>query len=179
MDHYPLDFYGIKRDLPILSIAPKVKIASFSLLGDVEITQKSAEVLAKKLKDIEFDYLVGPEVKVVPLLFALSSMLHKSHFIVCRKSVKGYMIAPLIYKTKYKTKTFMLVLDGADALRIKNKKVVIIDDVVSSGTTINSLYKFLTSSGARVAAIASIFKQSQQFHNDLIYLQELPVFIDN
>ncbi|MCL4384330.1 adenine phosphoribosyltransferase [Patescibacteria group bacterium] len=176
MDYYSLNFFGLKRNLPIISIAPKIKIASFSLLGDVEMTQKSAEELAKRLQPLNFDYLVGPEVKVVPLLFALSQELTKKQFIVCRKSVKGYMIAPLIYKTKLKNKTFMLVLDGPDVARIKNKRVIVVDDVVSSGITVKNLQKFLLASGVNIVAVASIFKQSPQYQDELIYLQELPVF---
>ena len=132
--------------------------------------------MAEKLNTIDFDYLIGPEVKVVPLLYALSEDLHKDHFIVCRKSIKGYMTTPLVFKTMHKSKLMMLVLDGKDAGLLKNKKVIIVDDVVSSGNTVKNLKVLIARAGAQVVTVAAIFRQSQLFTDNLIYLKELPVF---
>jgi adenine phosphoribosyltransferase len=175
MNYYPLDFFGLKRDLPIINLAPKIKIASLSLLGDVELTHLAAEKLADKLKKFDFDYLVGPEVKVVPLLFALSQILGKTRFVVCRKSIKGYMISPKVIDIPPE-KNNRLVLDGPDHLLIKDKKIAIIDDVVSSGTTITNLEKLLSRTGAKIVVTASVFKQGNRYSGPLVYLQDLPVF---
>ena len=172
MDYFYLDFFGLKRKLPIVPIAPKVKIASLSLLGDVELTEKAAEKLAERLKDYEFDYLVGPEVKVVPLLLALSQKLGKKKFIVCRKSIKGYMTSPKVLNFG----TQKLVLDGPDAELIKGKKVAVVDDVISSGTTIINLKKILDHTGANITIVAAIFMQGERYQESVLYLSELPVF---
>jgi adenine phosphoribosyltransferase len=175
MKYYPLDFFGLKRNLAIIKLTPKIQIASISLLGDVELTKLAAEKLAKKLKPYKFDYLVGPEVKVVPLLFALSQILKRERFIVCRKSIKGYMISPKVINIPPE-KNNHLVLDGPDSTLIKNKKIAIIDDVVSSGTTITNLEKLLSQTGAKIKVIASVFKQGNRYTGPLIYLQDLPIF---
>jgi adenine phosphoribosyltransferase len=172
MDFYNLDFFGLKRKLPIVPITPKVKIASLSLLGDMELTEKAAEKLSEKLRDFEFDYLVGPEAKVVPLLFALSQKMAKNKFIVCRKSIKGYMTSPKVLNIG----THKLVLDGPDAELVKGKKVIIVDDVVSSGTTILNLEKILNSVEAEIKVVVSIFKQGEKYQGPLLYLSTLPVF---
>lgn len=176
MDYYALDFFGIKRSLPIISLSPKIKIASVSFLGDVELTQKAAEKLAEKLKDYKFDYLVGPEVKVVPLLFALSSLMKKERFIVCRKSIKGYMVGPTVLNISKDPRIGKLVLDGIDAKLIKESRVVIVDDVVSSGTTLVNLEKLLISAGAKIIVKAAVFKQGSLYKDNLLYLSTLPVF---
>lgn len=175
MKYYTLDFFGLNRNLPIIKITPKIQIASISLLGDVELTQIAAEKLAEKLAGFDFDYLVGPEVKVVPLLFALSQILKKDRFVVCRKSIKGYMISPKIINIP-PNKNNRLVLDGPDSTLIKNKKIAIIDDVVSSGTTITNLKKLLSQTGTKIEVIASVFKQGDRYAGPLVYLQDLPIF---
>lgn len=176
MNYFDLEFFGLKRKLPIVSLGPKIKIASISLLGDTELTEKAAEKLAEKLKNYRFDYIVGPEVKVVPLLYALSEKLQQERYIVCRKSIKGYMTNPQILKIPKGPKLNLLVLDGPDAQLIKGKKVAIIDDVVSSGSTLINLEKLLKQVGAEITVTATIFKQSDQYQGSLVYLSQLPVF---
>jgi len=176
MDYYDLDFFGVKRKLPIVSLTPKIKIASISLLGDTELTEKAAEKLAEKLKNYQFDYLVGPEVKVVPLLYALSQKLGQKRYVVCRKSIKGYMTSPQLLKIPKGPKFNMLVLDGPDAELLKGKNVAVVDDVVSSGTTLINLEKLLNQVGAKIVVTATIFRQGEQYQGSLIYLACLPVF---
>jgi len=176
MEYYTLNFFGLKRKLPLVRLTPKIKIASISLLGDTELTEKAADELAKKLKKFQFDYLVGPEVKVVPLLYALSQKLGQKRYVVCRKSIKGYMTSPQVLKISSGNRLNMLVLDGPDAQLVKGKKVAIIDDVVSSGVTLINLEKLLNQVGAKIVVTATIFKQGGQYQGDLIYLASLPIF---
>lgn len=176
MNYFDLEFFGLKRKLPIVSLGPKIKIASISLLGDTELTEKAAEKLVEKLKNYHFDYIVGPEVKVVPLLYALSEKQNQKRYIVCRKSIKGYMTNPQVLKIPKGPKLNFLVLDGPDAQLIKGKKVAVIDDVVSSGSTLTNLEKLLKQVGAEIAVTATIFKQGAQYQGKLIFLSSLPVF---
>lgn len=148
MDFYTLKIGNLERKLPIISLTPKIKVASFNLLGDGELVEIITKKLAKKLKDVDFDYLVGPEVKVVPILQELSRVLKKKRYIVCRKEIHGYMISPIKTPGKHG-----LVLNGSDAKLITDKKVIIVDDVVSSGNTIKTISQLVTNCGAKVVFI--------------------------
>jgi adenine phosphoribosyltransferase len=174
MDFYTLKIGKIKRKLPIIPIAPKLKVASINLLGDRILVEALARSLGKKIKDLDFDFLVGPEVKVVPLLQELSRILKKERYIVCRKEIHGYMRNPLRINSR-----FGLVLDGEDAKALKGKRVVIVDDVVSSGYTISKVLGLMEKSSCRVVAIAAAFKQGEKIASqipELIYIYKLPVF---
>lgn len=174
MDYYTLKINGLTRKLPLVTLGAKIKVASFNLLGDQELVDKLARILVSKFKGIDFDYLVGPEVKVVPLLHELTHILKKKRYVVCRKEIHGYMVSPI--KTSFQPG---LVIDGNDAKMLKGKKVIIIDDVVTSGQTISAVEELMKKSGAKVAAKFAVFKQGdrlQKFQEKLIFLYSLPVF---
>ena len=172
--YYPLKVADIERKLPIIAIAPKVKVASFNLLGDSKLVDVFAKKMAEKLKDYDFDYLVGPEVKVVPLLHELSKLLKQDKYVICRKEIHGYMVSPI--KSRQKGG---LVLNGTDAELIKGKKVVIVDDVVSTGATIYEVEFLAKLAGAEIVAKVALFRQGNRLHpkqKGIIFLGELPVF---
>lgn len=172
MQYHELDFYGMQRKLPIVSLGPKLKIASFNLLGDRELVNRAATELVKRIQDLKFDYMVGPEVKVVPLLHQMANLLGHAHYVICRKSIKGYMLGPVSSGKKPD-----LVLDGRDAARLKGKCVLIVDDVVSTGRTTRVIRELMGDVGAEVTGIAAIFKQGEDYTTeDLIYLHQLPLF---
>jgi len=174
MKYYNLEIAGLKRKLPIVTLGPKVKVASFNLLGDRELVGVLAQKIVEKLKEIEFDYLIGPEAKVVPLLHELCRLLGKKRYVVCRKKVHGYMVSPL--KSKRKP---TLVLDGADLVFLEGKKVVVVDDVVSSGRTMQAIDELMEQAGVQVVARLAVFRQGKkaaQEVDDLIFLDELPLF---
>jgi adenine phosphoribosyltransferase len=176
MNTYALKIGQIERNLPIVSLTPKVKVASFNLLGDTELVEVLATKLLKKIKNIDFDFLVGPEVKVVPLLQALSQLTKKRRYVVCRKQIHGYMVSPI--KTGYKDS---LVINGEDVKLIKGKKVIIVDDVVTTGRTIYIVEKLMEMAEAKVVGKVALFKQGERLHkshHDLVYLRRLPVFED-
>jgi adenine phosphoribosyltransferase len=174
MDFYLLKVDGIKRNLPIISLGPKIKVASVNLLGDRMLVETLAGSLAKKIKDLDFDFLVGPEVKVVPLLQELSRILKKERYVVCRKEIHGYMRSPVKVDNR-----FGLVLDGEDSKILKGKKVVIVDDVVSSGHTISKVLELMKKAACEVVAIMAAFKQGEKVAGqipNLIYIHKLPIF---
>ncbi|MEK7611577.1 MAG: phosphoribosyltransferase family protein [Patescibacteria group bacterium] len=174
MDYYALNLCGLTRQLPLVAIAPNLKIASFNLLGDGELVEAIAGELTVRLKAISFDYLVGPEVKVVPLLQVLATRLGKPRYVVLRKNIMGYMTGPLTGKTKP-----TMVLNGPDAQLLKGKKVVIIDDVVSTGATIEVVSELIKSAGAEVAAVYAIIKQGtepEKISVPFYFLSKLPFF---
>jgi adenine phosphoribosyltransferase len=174
MKYYTLNLCGLERKLPIVSLGPEIKIASFSLLGDREMTEAAAKELAKRLQNTNFDLLAGPEVKVVPLLHALSQKLNKKRYIVCRKKIHGYMSNPQTLESHP-----TLVLNGPDATLVKSKKIVVVDDVISTGSTLNVVKKLIEQSGGEVVANAVLLRQGKQKLKHLskfIYLGELPLF---
>lgn len=174
MKFYRLKLKGVSRDLPIVSLGPKIKIASFNLLGDGELVEAVSKALVKKLREVNFDVLLGPEVKVVPLLHSLSGRLKKPRYVILRKNIMGYMVRPVSSKTKPS-----LVVNGVDAEYLRGKKVVIIDDVVSTGRTINVVKEVAESVGAEVVLTAAVLKQGEQKENidaPFFYLRTLPVF---
>lgn len=180
MDYYELKLCGLTRKLPLIFVGKNTRLASFSLLGDTELINKVADEFEKKLKKTKFDFLVGPEVKVVPLIFELARRFKQEKFIVCRKSVKPYMVSPVILKPLdyFPKHVRQLVIDGPDAQFLKNKKVVVLDDVVSTGVTIRMMGKLMEKVGAKVVLYAAVLKQGEQFDKfaSLLTLAELPVF---
>jgi adenine phosphoribosyltransferase len=174
MEYYSLQLCGLKRKLPIVSLGPKLKIASFNLLGDGELVEAVAQALMRKLKKFEFDYLVGPEVKVVPLLQVLSQKMKKPRYIILRKNIMGYMVKPMTNKTKPN-----LVLNGPDAEILKGKKVVIVDDVVSTGRTIKVVQEVMKMAKAETMAAIAVLKQGEkedEINIPFTYLGKLPLF---
>ncbi len=176
--YYDLEISGFHRRLPIVQINENMWIASFVMLGDVNLINFCAGALATKLAKLEFDYLLGPEAKVIPLLQALGTFLGQSRYIVCRKNVKAYMEEPVTLSvdsitTKEKQS---LVLNGIDVERIKGKKVVLIDDVVSTGNTFATLEDLINKTGAEIVGRAAVLKEGNSYKKELTYLQDLPVF---
>ena len=177
-DYFELKLDGYRKWLPLARVTNTLRIASFVLLGEVELTNYCAAKLADKLRPLDFDYLVGPEAKVVPLLHTLADMLGQDRYVVCRKSVKGYMINPLVINVQSITtaETQKLVLDGPDADMLRGKKVIMLDDVVSTGGTFKALEMILQQAGAVIVGRAAVLKEGTAYTEPLIYLQDLPLF---
>ena len=180
MKYYSLSICGLKRKLPLAHISKKTLLANFSILGDVELVDTLADALAKKLKEYKFDYLVGLEIKVVPLVHGIAKRLGQKRFILCRKSVKPYMASPVILKplSHFPKHVRPLVIDGKDAKLLKNKKVIIIDTVISTGVTMRMAKKIMEKVKAEPVLMIAVLRQGDQFDkfDNLFYLQEIPLF---
>ncbi|WP_347241739.1 phosphoribosyltransferase family protein [Thermus sp.] len=175
MRTYPVEIAGVKRELPIVQVGPDVAVALLNLLGDTELTEAAAEELAKRLPP-EAETLVTPEVKAVPLAHALSRITGKP-YVVARKTEKPYMINPVSRQVLSITtgKPQLLVLDGADVSLIRGKKVAIVDDVVSTGSTLAGLRELIESVGGEVVAVLAVFTEGTP-RQDVIALGHLPLF---
>jgi len=180
VDYFDLKLCGLVRKLPLTHVGKNTRLANFSLLGDVELVAAVADELEKKLKKIKFDFLVGPEVKVVPLIAELAQRMKQKRFVICRKSVKPYMVSPVVLKplSYFPKHIRQLVIDGSDSELLRGKKVVIIDDVVSTGVTMRMMKELAERVGAEVVATVAVLRQGKQFDDlgEFIYLGELPVF---
>lgn len=166
------------RHLPILPISEDLAIASFVLLGDAELTDYAAQALAKRVP-AEFDYFVTLESKGIPLAQELSRVTNHPQFVVLRKSMKDYMMAPLTIPVKAITTNApqQLVLDGADADRLVAKKVVIVDDVISSGGSLRAAKALIEKAGATVVGQMAILAEGDAVDRpDIAFLAELPLF---
>lgn len=175
---YPLTICGLRRELPIVQVAPNLWIASFVMLGDAELVNVCAANLAARLSGYELDYLVGPEAKVVPLLQVLATFMGLKRYVVSRKSIKAYMQGHLVQKIESITTRGeqQLVLDGVDVERLRGHRVAVVDDVVSTGGSLKGVEALLSRAGAEVVCRAAVLKEGAFHDGDLIYLEDLPVF---
>jgi adenine phosphoribosyltransferase len=183
MDTYTLTICGLTRELPIVHISQKTRLANFSFLGDVELVDRLADEFATKLKTVPFDYIVVPHVKAVPLAHGVAKRLGHRRFIVCRKSVKPYMIRPHNIRplSHFPKHAQPIAMNGTDAELLKGKRVVVIDDVVSTGVTLRMMKKLLTDVGAILTGCFVVIKQGDNLFEpleNLTYLAKLPIFKD-
>ena len=174
---YLLEVAGLKRELPIMEINEEISIASFVILGDVELICKSAAELIKKLPEV--DVLITAEAKGIPLVFEMARLLNMKSYIVARKSIKPYMDDPIIDEVESITtqKKQLLCLDNKDAADLKGKRVAIIDDVISTGNSIEAIERLVKQAGGIVAAKAAILAEGEAAkREDIIFLEYLPLF---
>ncbi|MFT3892179.1 MAG: phosphoribosyltransferase family protein [Anaerolineales bacterium] len=177
---YTVEVAGLKRDLRKFEIKPGLKIAILNILGDTEFVRACAAELAKKLQNVEYDVLVTAEAKSIPLAHDLSADTKKP-YVVLRKSYKPYMGNALKAETLSITtgQPQTLILDEKDMELVKGKKVVIVDDVISTGSTLQGMRMILDKAEANVVAETAIFTEgdSAQWSN-IISLGHLPVFME-
>ena len=177
---YTVEVAGLKRDLRLFEIKPGLKIAILNILGDTELVQACARELAQQLKDKEYDLLITAEAKSIPLAHALS-VETKKPYVVLRKSYKPYMGDALRAETLSITtgQPQTLLLDEKDIDLVQGKKVVIVDDVISTGSTLQGMRMVLDKAGAAVVAQAAIFTEgdrAQWMH--ILALGHLPLFTE-
>jgi adenine phosphoribosyltransferase len=171
---------GLTRKIPLVHNSKSTLLANVTFLGDIELVNRLADALAARLKKAQVDYFVCPHVKVAPLVHGVALRLGHKRFIVLRKSIKPYMESPLTLRPLPDMPKHVqpLVINGQDAALIKNKNVVIIDDVISTGVTMKMVNKLMEIAGATVLANVAVVKQGmQRVHvNHLISLYKLPIF---
>jgi adenine phosphoribosyltransferase len=177
---YAIEIAGLKRELRLFEIKPGLRIAILNILGDTELVQACAKELREKLKDIEYDLLVTAEAKSIPLAHALSVETRKP-YVILRKIYKPYMGDALKAETLSITtgQPQTLILDEKDRELIQGKKVVILDDVISTGSTLQGIRIILEKAGASIAREAAILTEgdrAQWMH--IIALGHLPLFTD-
>ena len=178
MKTFDLSIAGVKRSLPIIRISEDLSIASFVLLGDTELATLGAKALADKI-NTEFDYFLTAEAKGIPLVQCIAQEFNHPKFYVARKSVKAYMDNPLITEVLSITTqaSQQLVLDGKDAAELKGKKVILIDDVISTGDSLAALKQLAEEAGAIVVdQLALLAEGDAAKRTDIQFLEELPLF---
>jgi len=177
---YSIEIAGLKRELRLFEIKPGLRIAILNILGDTELVQACAKELTQKLRNTEYDLLVTAEAKSIPLAYALS-VETKKPYVVLRKTYKPYMGDALKAETLSITtgQPQTLILDEKDIELMKGRKVVIVDDVISTGSTLQGMRMVLEKAGASVAREVAILTEgdrAQWMH--IISLGHLPLFTD-
>ena len=177
---YSVEIAGLKRELRLFEIKPGLKIAILNILGDTELVQACAKELAARLENVDYDVLVTAEAKSIPLAHALS-VETKKPYVILRKAYKPYMGDALKAETLSITtgQPQVLILDEKDVEMMKGKEVVILDDVISTGSTLQGMRMILNKAGSKVVAEAAIFTEgdrAQWMH--IISLGHLPLFTD-
>jgi adenine phosphoribosyltransferase len=178
---YHVTVAGLERGLPLFEVAPGVRIAVLNLLGDTELAEASADALLARLSDTAYDVLVTPAAKSIPLAHAMS-VRSKQPYVVLRKVFKIYMGNTLKTETVSITtgEPQDLYLDEKDRDIVHGRKVVLVDDVVSTGSTLNGMRQLMKLAGAEVVAEAAVFTEGNPGDWDsIISLGHLPVFTDS
>ena len=175
-DFYKITIAGVKRNLPIFPVSDTVSIAAFIMFGDVEVTVKASQALLEKCP--EFDVLLTAEAKGIPLCYEMARQSEKP-YVVARKGTKVYMTDPVEFSvnsiTTQRDQTLYMGQEDIDLL--KGKRVLIVDDVISTGESLLALEKIVEASGGEIAGKATVLAEGDASkREDIIYLEKLPLF---
>ena len=173
---YNIDICGLKRDLPICPVNENLSIGAFVIFGDVELTVHCARELLARAP--EFDYLIAPEAKAIPLVYEMSRQSGVK-YLLARKVAKAYMSEA--FKVTVRSITTAgeqtLVLDKADADRMRGKRIVIIDDVISTGESLHAVEELVKTAGGEIVAKMAILAEGDAITRpDITVLAPLPLF---
>lgn len=176
---YTVEIAGLKRSFPLFEVAPGLKIAVFNMLGDTEFVVACARELAQRLVDTAYDVLVTAEAKSIPLAHALSVETTKP-YVVLRKVYKPYMGVALMAETLSITTGHpqVLYLDEKDHVLLKGKRVAVLDDVISTGSTLKGMLQLMERAEAQVVARVAVFTEGPDDWSGVIALGNLPLFRD-
>ncbi len=175
--YYTMNVAGLQRDLPICKVTDSLYIAGFVIFGDQELTVAAARELLKLAP--EYDYIITAEAKGIPLAHEMSRQAGDAKYILARKGPKLYMrdIFEVSVHSITTAKEQKLYLDGADAELMKGKKILLVDDVISTGESLHALEALVEKAGGTVCGKMAILAEGDaQNRDDLIYLEKLPLF---
>lgn len=175
---YPIEIAGLHRELPLFEITHGLRIAVLNILGDTELVQACARSLAEKLGAKDYDCLVTAEAKSIPLVHALSVETRKP-YVVLRKVYRSYMGVTLSAQTLSITtgEPQILYLDEKDIDLLKGKRVILLDDVVSTGSTLHGMRRIMEKAGARVAGEAAVLTEGDpEQWKHVVSLGHVPLF---
>ncbi len=175
---YKMNIAGLDRELPLCKVADNFYIGAFIMFGDAEITVACArELLARAPKD--YDYLLTAEAKSIPLIHEMARQSGAKTYFVARKGMKVYLTDP-VHVTVHSITTQHeqdLYLGSEDAALIRGKKILIVDDVISTGESLKAMEELVHQAGGTVAGRMAVLAEGDaQDRSDIIYLEKLPVF---
>jgi adenine phosphoribosyltransferase len=174
---YRMTIAGLERDLPICKVTDTLYIAGFVIFGDQELTVACARELLKKAP--EYDYILTAEAKGIPLAHEMARQAGDAKYILARKGPKLYMrdIFEVSVQSITTAKEQKLYLDGADAELMKGKRILLVDDVISTGESLRALEALVEKAGGNICGRMAILAEGDaQDREDLVYLEKLPLF---
>lgn len=174
---YDIDVAGLKRELPLCRVSDDLYIGAFVIFGDVELTVHCAAELLKLAP--EYDYIIAPEAKSIPLLYEMARQSGAEKYFLARKGAKLYMQGTFEVDVRSITTESVqhLVLDAQDAKMLKDKRILIIDDVISTGESLAAMEELVKKAGGIVAGKMAILAEgSASKRDDIITLAPLPLF---
>ena len=177
---YKMNVAGLTRDLPLCPLNDALMIAAFVIFGDVELTCACAKALLEKTP--EFDYMVAPEAKSIPLIHEMARQSGRNDYFLVRKAPKLYMNG--VFEVEDRSITTQgvqkLYMDGADAKKMKGKRILILDDVISTGGSLAAVENLVNQAGGIVVGRMAILAEGDAAdRDDIIFLEKLPLFDKN
>lgn len=175
--YYEIDICGVKRKLPLCKVSDDFYIAAFIMFGDVEITQTAAKELLSRAP--EFDVLITAESKGIPLLYEMARQAGHNYYVVARKGPKLYMKDVVTVQvnsiTTAHTQSICVGADEANAM--KGKRVLIVDDVISTGDSLRAIESLVNQVGGNIVGKMAVLAEGDAIErDDITYLAPLPVF---
>ncbi|MGM9639322.1 MAG: phosphoribosyltransferase family protein [Butyricicoccaceae bacterium] len=175
--YYRMHVAGLERDLPLCPISDELNIGAFVIFGDVELTCACASELLKCAP--EYDYLITAESKGIPLAHEMARQHGDDTYFLARKSVKLYMRDVISAEVQSITTAAKqtLYLDGHLAAKMKGKRILIVDDVISTGESLHAIEALVEKAGGQICGRMAILAEGDaQAREDIIYLEKLPLF---
>ena len=175
--HYHMTIAGCERDLPICPLNENLSIGAFVIFGDCELTEACAAALLEKAP--EFDYIITAESKGIPLAYAMARQIGAKKWLLARKGAKLYMRDLFSVEVRSITTDHVqkLYLDGEDAALKRGKRILVVDDVISTGESLAALEQLVTAAGGEICGRMAILAEGDaQERKDIIYLEKLPLF---
>ena len=174
---YRMNVAGLERDLPLCPLTDELQIAAFVIFGDVELTEACARELLKKAP--EFDYMVAPEAKAIPLIYEMAKQSGRNEYFLVRKKKKAYMdgVFEVVDRSITTEGEQKLYMDGADAKKMAGKRILILDDVISTGGSLMAVEDLVAQAGGNVVGRMAILAEGgASKRDDIIFLEPLPLF---
>ena len=176
MKTHKMKIAGLERELPLCQVSDDLDIAAFVMFGDVEITKAAAAQLLEKCP--EHDVVVTAEAKGIPLCYEMAR-IGCGDYEIARKSIKVYDVNPISFEVQSITTKAVQKLYLAEnrAQRLKGKRVLIVDDVISTGASLEVLENLVTQAGGIIVGKAAVLAEGEAAkRDDIIFLDELPLF---
>ena len=175
--YYKMNIAGLDRYLPLCPLTDELMIAGFVIFGDPELTTACAEELLRRAP--EYDYMITAESKGIPLVHEMARLAGNQKYFLARKNPKLYMtgVFEVTVRSITTAKEQKLYLDKADAELMKGKKILIVDDVISTGESLKALEELVLKAGGEICGKMTILAEGDaQDREDLVYLEKLPLF---
>lgn len=174
---YRMNIAGLDRELPLCPIGNDLYIGAFVIFGDPELTTAAAKELLSRAP--AYDYLISAEAKGIPLVHEMARLAGNQKYFLARKAPKLYMSDPMEVEVKSITtaKTQHLYLDGADAKLMRGKRILLVDDVISTGESLHAIEQLVEAAGGKIAGRLTILAEGEAAdRDDIVYLERLPLF---